>query len=96
MTDPHEDLVEAVVRRRLSARGFGFYLDPMEGGQDAYDITMEEMNEVHLDLALIAERTKDATDDMCEAWSKAAISSRAEGDWIAMHLASALWPKEKP
>jgi hypothetical protein len=38
MTD-REKTIEAIARAILERQGFGFYTDPMEGGQDAYDIT---------------------------------------------------------
>lgn len=31
-----------------SCRGFGYYTDPMEGGQDAYDISMEAYREIRV------------------------------------------------
>lgn len=34
---------EAIARGILNIGGFGFYRDPMEGGQDAYEITCEAL-----------------------------------------------------
>ena len=39
------DVVEAMARALLARRGFGFYTNPMEGGQDAYDISCEAIEE---------------------------------------------------
>lgn len=38
-------LRERIALMLLSRRGFGFYLNPMEGGQDAYDLTLEALDE---------------------------------------------------
>jgi hypothetical protein len=49
-------------------------------------------------VALIAERTKEASPEMVQSWARnPALVSRAhidgaEADWSAMHAASALWP----
>lgn len=37
--------IEAIARILLSRRGFPFCDDPRESGQDAYDITMEALDE---------------------------------------------------
>ena len=42
-------------------------------------------------IALIAERTKNATPEMRRIWIGA-----TDEIWHTMHRASALWPKEKP
>lgn len=38
MFDPDVTLVATAI---LTHQGFGFYTDPMEGGQDAYDLSMD-------------------------------------------------------
>lgn len=38
-----EAKVRAAAQAILYRRGFGFYTDPMEGGQDAYDISCEAL-----------------------------------------------------
>lgn len=55
------DRVEAVARALLGCRGFGFYLDPMEGGQVAYDISCEALSEAEAAIAAYeAHRSPDA------------------------------------
>ena len=52
MFDPD---VEIVARAILDHQGFGFYTDPMEGGQDAYDISMDAVTVAeHIVMALRA------------------------------------------
>ena len=46
---------EEIARVLLDRRGFGFYLDPMEGGQDAYDLTLEALADAAAILALCAD-----------------------------------------
>lgn len=41
MFDPD---VETVARAILDRQGYGFYTDPMEGGQDAYDLSMDAVD----------------------------------------------------
>ena len=36
---------EDLACRLCNMRGFAFYADPLEGGQDAYDISMEALRE---------------------------------------------------
>jgi hypothetical protein len=38
-------MIEAAATAICARRGFGYYTDPMEGGQDAYDISVEAFNE---------------------------------------------------
>jgi hypothetical protein len=40
-----EKQIDAAAEAILSRRGFGFYTDPMEGGQDAYDLSCEAREE---------------------------------------------------
>lgn len=40
-----ERKIDAAAEAILSRRGFGYYTDPMEGGQDAYDISLEAREE---------------------------------------------------
>ncbi len=49
---PTQPSREAVARTLLDRRGFGYYNDPMEGGQDAYDITMDALEDADAILAL--------------------------------------------
>lgn len=42
MFDPDVRLVAQAI---LDRRGYGFYTDPMEGGQDAYDLSMDAVDE---------------------------------------------------
>lgn len=52
MFDPD---VEIVARALLDLKGYGFYTDPMEGGQDAYDFSMEAVDHAeHIVMALRA------------------------------------------
>lgn len=44
-------MVVAVAQALLHRRGFGFYTDPMEGGQDAYDISIEALAEAEVAIA---------------------------------------------
>jgi hypothetical protein len=55
---PSEDEVERVARVILNQRGFEFYDDPMEGGQNAYDLTCEAINEAREILAAIFSRPR--------------------------------------
>lgn len=80
MTDPHEDLVEAVARR-LASNNLYEYTAFLS---DARDI-----------IALIAERTKDATPEMLGAFASLMSHDRAFEAWHHLHRISALWPKEK-
>ena len=41
MFDPD---VEIVAKAILDHQGYGFYTDPMEGGQDAYDLSMDAVD----------------------------------------------------
>lgn len=50
--DEHAE-VERGARALLERRGFGFYIDPMEGGQNAYDLSLEAMDEVRIVLAAV-------------------------------------------
>lgn len=78
MTDPHEDLVEAALNE--------FY-----GPYATW--TGAEAGRMRKVIALIAERTKGATDEMLAvAW----YGEMTVVNWSRMHRASALWPKEKP
>lgn len=45
---------EIVARALLKHRGFGFYDDPVEGGGDAYDITLNALDEADAVLAALA------------------------------------------
>jgi hypothetical protein len=56
---PIEGRREEIARVLLDRRGFGFYLDPMEGGQDAYDLTLEALAEADAILALFAQPRPD-------------------------------------
>lgn len=49
--EEREALVERMAEAILARRGFGFYTDPMEGGQDAYDISCETIEEARAALA---------------------------------------------
>jgi hypothetical protein len=40
-----DQLVEQIAMELCAMRGFGFYTDPMEGGQDAYEISCEALRE---------------------------------------------------
>lgn len=40
-----EIVAHKIAKILLERRGFGFYPEPMEAGQDAYDITLEALNE---------------------------------------------------
>jgi hypothetical protein len=44
--------VEELAAQLCDMRGFGYYTDPMEGGQDAYDISCDAEREAR---ALLAE-----------------------------------------
>jgi hypothetical protein len=46
---------ERIARVLLERRGFGFYEDPMEGGQDAYDLTLEALVEADAVIATLAQ-----------------------------------------
>ena len=50
---PSDEDVERVAQALLDRRGFGFYLDPMEGGQDAYDITLDALEEARAAIAAL-------------------------------------------
>lgn len=68
-----DDVVEAGARAVLALRGFGFYSDPMEGGQDAYDISNEALIEARVCLgaakiqAMSLARTSNSTVTTLEA-----------------------------
>lgn len=53
--EPTDDEVERGARALLERRGFGFYTDPMEDGQDAYDISCEALEEVRVVLKAVRE-----------------------------------------
>lgn len=40
-----DNLTELLAKAICEHRGFGYYTDPMEGGQDAYDISQEAYRE---------------------------------------------------
>lgn len=44
---------EEIATRLLDVRGFGFYTDPMEGGQTAYDISLCALEEARAILTLL-------------------------------------------
>lgn len=46
--------IERAAEALLARRGFGFYTDPMEGGQDAYDLSLEAIDEVRIVAAALA------------------------------------------
>jgi hypothetical protein len=45
--------VQHVARALLNHQGFGFYTDPMEGGQDAYDISCEALVEAQIAITAV-------------------------------------------
>ncbi len=47
------ELVEAMAINALHRQGFGYYTDPMEGGQNAYDLSCEAREEAEAHLAAI-------------------------------------------
>jgi hypothetical protein len=47
-----QSLAEEIAQVLCNLRGFGFYTDPMEGGQDAYDISCEALREAEAILAI--------------------------------------------
>lgn len=49
--EAREKAKQAIARILLSRRGFPFCDDPMESGQDAYDITLEALDEAEAILA---------------------------------------------
>lgn len=51
-----DELREEIARALLARRGFGFYSDPMESGQDAYDITGEALEEASALIPIIKAR----------------------------------------
>ena len=56
MPDTREQVVEIGAEALCARRGFGYHTDPMEGGQDAYDISLEARGEVNAIYdALVAE-----------------------------------------
>lgn len=48
-----EVLAEEMARAVLDSRGFNYYTDPMEGGQDAYDISMQALEEARIALKVL-------------------------------------------
>lgn len=111
MIDPHKDLVEAVARisRRYYARMWGssatyavsdgeidWSSEPVRCGlteSQARDIA-NDMNARAI-IALIAERTKDATPEMVASHTHTTPDYLVKELWSSMHRASPLWPKEK-
>ena len=57
-------MIEMMARAVLARRGVGFYTDPMEGGQDAYDISCEAIEEMRAALSVLA---ANVSDEMVEA-----------------------------
>lgn len=85
MTDPHEDLVEAVekiIKRRVSM----FNLDTGLSSTNDEALSREA-------IALIAERTIDATPEMIDAFRQMQADQHfgVTTLWTAMHRASALF-----
>lgn len=76
MTDPHENLVEAALNTWCQTYAI----------RGSLEDTMRAV------IALIAERTKEATPEML---SHRLYGMPLEDQWKTMHRASALWPKEK-
>src|SRR5678815_5306723 len=58
MTTPTQAQIEAAAIAILHRRGFAFYKDPMEGGQDAYDISCEALLEAEAALTAAAQVEK--------------------------------------
>ena len=84
MTDPHEDLVEAV------AQEFRDHLWwPNDGSID------DARHLARSAISLIAERTKEATPEMIAAVRPGRSENAARTVYAKMQRASALWPKEK-
>ena len=57
-----DEMVERAAIAILDRRGFGFYIDPMEGGQDAYDISCEALNEARAALSAARPDTPSSRD----------------------------------
>lgn len=71
-----EALVVEVAVAILARRGFGFYACPMEGGQDAYDISCEAIEEARAALAVAEPVVRADEREACitasrHAWPKA-------------------------
>lgn len=49
---PKTPTLEQIAAELCASRGFGFYTEPAEGGQDAYDISCEALREADNILAL--------------------------------------------
>lgn len=56
-------MIERAAAALLAHRGLGFYTDPMEGGQDAYDLSCQAMDEVRV----VIEAMREPTDEMVKA-----------------------------
>ncbi len=70
------ELVEAMAINALHRQGFGYYTDPMEGGQNAYDLSCEAREEAEAHLAAI------------EAAGFAVVPREATPDMNAAHMMS--------
>lgn len=55
-------LREKIAMVMLARQGFGFYSDPMEGGQDAYDITQDALADADAIIAVLPDPAQPSTE----------------------------------
>jgi hypothetical protein len=93
------ELVEAMAIEALYRRGFCYYTDPMEGGQNAYDLSCEAREEAeamldHLKEIGFAVVPKEPTQAMIEAVAGAGgLMFREEYDAL---IAASLYAQKEP
>ena len=99
MTELTDALAEAMARDWIERHGLGWYDDPMEGGQDAYDICQDAFYDMRDALAamsrVLAERGikltgREATDKQLDAAREGIKAARSRSGAFGMSIENSM------
>jgi len=84
-----EALLEQIATALLDVRGFRFYSDPMEGGQDAYDISLQALEEARALLPFVRHAKAQGMREAAEGALRAAVEATPREAVVSVPLSVA-------
>lgn len=74
---PTQELLDKIATALLASRGFGFCTDPAEGGQDAYDLTLQALEEARAVAAILPDNLGLDFVRLMETWTEDSVNLTA-------------------